>query len=377
MCHLSDPAAPNRSPKYTSKTCSEFHPAFPDLKISATAMRPFVLLLLSAAALHAQTPVKTAVAAKGDIHRWITIPGSLRPNQQATLYAKVAGYLGAINVDKGDKVAAGAELARIEVPEMESDLKRQEAEARLAATELTRLTAARTKSPDLVIARDIDKALAALDAANAGTERTRTMLAYAKLTAPFAGTITARFVDAGAFVPAATTGSTPQNAALLTLMDTGTLRAQASVPEVDSIFIQNGLPVRILPDAMPGKIFEAKVSRSSGALDEATRTLLVEADLPNADGKLKPGQFASIKFAVEKHTGTLVIPVDALVMEKANAFVFRVAGGKAKKSPVTAGFNDGTQVEITAGLQPGEEVILAGKLVLADGQPVTVAASKP
>src|SRR6188768_1470971 len=167
-------------------------------------MRRLFLLLCSGIPLHAQTPVKTTAAAKGDIHRWITIPGSLKPNQQATLYAKVAGYLGAINVDKGDKVAAGKQLAVIEVPEMEADLKRQDAEARLAATELDRLTAARKKSPDLVVARDIDKAQAALDAAKANVERTNALLGYAKLTAPFAGTITARYVDAGAFVPAAT-----------------------------------------------------------------------------------------------------------------------------------------------------------------------------
>jgi membrane fusion protein (multidrug efflux system) len=340
-------------------------------------MRTPFLLLLSTAALHAQTPVKIAAATKGDIHRWITIPGSLHPNQQATLYAKVGGYLRAINVDRGDKVAAGQELARIDVPELEADLKRQDAEARLASTELKRLTGAQKKSPDLVVAQDIDKAQAAVDAANATVERTRTMIAYAKLTAPFPGTVTARFLDAGAFVPAATAGGTPQNGALLTLMDTAILRAQAAVPEMESGFIQNGLPVRILPDATPGKTFEAKVSRSSGALDENTRTLLVEADLSNLEGQLKPGQFAAIRIAVEKHTGVLLIPAEALVMEKANAFIFRNVDGKAKKAPVSAGFNDGTQVEITAGLQAGEKVILSGKLTLTEGQPVTEAAPKP
>ena len=331
-----------------------------------------LLLLLSAAALHAQTPVKTAAAAKGDIHRWISIPGSLKPNQQATLYSKIAGYLGTINADIGDKVTAGAVLATIEVPELAADLKRQEAEAKLAASDLARLTSARKKSPDLVVAQDIDKAQAAVDAANANAERTRAMIGYAKLTAPFAGTVTARMVDAGAFIPAATTA---QSTALLTIMDTATLRAHVAVPEVESVFIKNDLPVRILPDAMPGKIFEAKVSRSSGALDETTRTLSVEADLLNAGDVLKPGQFAAIKIAVEKHTGVLVVPVDALVMEKTNAFLFRITDGKAKKFPVTAGFNDGAMVEIATGLQPGEKVILVGKLTLTDGQPVTETAA--
>jgi membrane fusion protein (multidrug efflux system) len=154
-------------------------------------------------------------------------------------------------------------------------------------------------------------------------------------------------------------------------MDTATLRAQAAVPEMESGFIRKDLPVRIVPDAMPAKSFDAKVSRSSGALDENTRTLLVEADLPNPEDILKPGQFASIRIAVEKHTGALVVPAEALVMEKTNAFLFRITDGKARKFPVTAGFNDGAQVEITTGLQPGEKVILAGKLSLTDGQAVS------
>jgi RND family efflux transporter MFP subunit len=338
-------------------------------------MRPLAALLLSATPLSAQTPVKTAAATKEDINRWITIPGSLRPNQQATLYAKLGGYLSAIHVDKGDKVTAGKELAVIDAPELEADLKRQGAEARLADTELKRLTGAQKRAPDLVVANDIDKAQAALDAANATVERTRALLAYSKLSAPFSGIVTARFVDTGSFVPAATAGSSPQNAALLTLMDTAILRAQAAVPEAESVFIKNDLPVRILPDAMPGKSFDAKISRFSGALDETTRTLLIEADIPNTEDRLRPGQFASIKIAVEKHTGALTVPAEALVMEKNNAFLFRIADGKAKKVPVTTGFNDGSRVEITAGLQPGEKVILGGTSPPVEGQAVTESTS--
>src|SRR5207244_2454515 len=105
--------------------------------------------------------------------------------------------------------------------------------------------------------------------------------------------ITMRFVDNGAFVPSATSGSAAQNAAIFTVMDYTTVRVQVAVPEPEVAFIRAGLPVKFSLEALPGKIFDATVTRSSGALDEATRTMLVEADVPNADSVLKPGVYAN------------------------------------------------------------------------------------
>jgi membrane fusion protein (multidrug efflux system) len=114
----------------------------------------------------------------------------------------------------------------------------------------------------------------------------------------------------------------------------------------------------------------------SYALDDATRTMLVEADLPNADLTLRPGMYATIKIGVEKHLDTLLIPVEALVIEKANAFAFTADGGKAKKTPIKIGFNDGAKVEVLSGLTGNEAVILAGKMTLVDGAAITVMEAK-
>ncbi len=335
-------------------------------------MKALCAILSLSLTVHAAepTPVKFSSAKRGEIHRWITIPGTLKANQQATLYAKVAGYLANVAVDKGDAVKAGQLLGELEVPELLADAKKYEADVKVAEVDLTRLEEARKKAPDLVLPQALDKARAASSVALANLERTNTLLHFAKITAPFAGMITGRFVDNGAFVPSATSGSAAQNAAIFTLMDFTTVRAQAAVPEVEVPFIQNGLPVKLALEALPGKTFEAKVSRSNGALDEATRTMLVEADVPNADGALRPGMYANVRIAVEKHTGVITVPVDALAMEKTNAFVFKVADGKAKKTAVKLGFNDGTNAEIVEGLADGEGVILVGKTTLNDGQPV-------
>ena len=322
------------------------------------------------------TPVKAAVAARGDVHRWITVPGTLKANQQATLYAKVAGYLTKVAVDKGDAVKAGQLLGELEVPELMADLKKFEADAKVAEIELSRLMEARKKAPDLVLPQALDKARGVADMANATIQRTRTLLDFARITAPFPGVITHRFVDNGAFVPAATSGSAAQNAALFTLMDYTTIRAQCAVPELETPFIRNGLPVKVAPEAMPGKVFDASLTRFSGALDEATRTMLIESELPNPDGNFRPGMYANIRIAVEKHGGVTLVPVDALAMEKTSAFVFKIADGKARKIAVKLGFNDGVNAEVVEGLAEGEAVILVGKAAFNDGQPVKTEAAK-
>jgi membrane fusion protein, multidrug efflux system len=346
----------------------------------------YTLVLFSLAALSASPApavetkpplaVRVVRPARGEIIRYVTLPGTVRANQQATLYAKVSGYLKTVAVDKGQAVKAGDVLAQIEVPELIAELKRNQADAKMASIEMQRLNEAQKKAPDLVLPQSLDKARGALDSANASNERTQTLLDFAKITAPFDGMITMRFVDPGAFVPAATAGSTPLSAALFILMDFSTVRVQTGVPEAEVPFVRQGQPVKVGIEELPGQAIEGKVSRFSYALDEATRTMLVETDLPNPELALRPGMYATVKLGVEKHTDAILIPTEALVMEKTAAFVFKHADGKAKKTPVTVGFNDGVNVELLKGAEPGEQIIVAGKLTLADGQAVQATEAK-
>ena len=312
---------------------------------------------------------------RGEIIRYVTLPGSIRANQQATLYAKVPGYLKSIAVDKGDKVRAGQALGEIEVPELLADLAKYRAELKVAEIDATRLNAAREKAPDLVTPQSVDDARGKFEIAKANIERVETLLRYSKLTAPFSGVVTMRYVDAGAFIPAATGGSAA-SAAILTVMDFQTVRAQVGVPELEAPLVREGQSVKVSVEGLPGKVFEGKVTRQSFALDDATKTMLVESDLPNTDLTLRPGMYAMIKVGVEKHTDALLIPFEALVMEKANAFTFVADGGKAKKTAIRIGFNDGARVEVLDGLSGGETVILAGKMTLTDKQSVNVTEAK-
>jgi membrane fusion protein (multidrug efflux system) len=306
----------------------------------------------------------------------VKLPGTIRANQQATIYAKVAGYLKSIAVDKGDRVQAGQSLGEIEVPELQADLAKYKAEVTVAERDHQRLSSAQKSAPDLVTPQSVDEATGRLEIAKANVDRTETLLAYAKITAPFSGIVTARYVDPGAFIPAATSGSAAQTAAIVTVADFNVVRAQVALPEVEASLAKVGQPVKLTVEGLAGKTFDAQISRFTYALDDATKTMLVEADLPNPDLLLRPSMYAIVRVGVDKHNDALLIPVEALVMEKANASVFVADGGKAKKKAIQIGFNDGAKVEVLGGLAGNEDVILAGKLTLADGAPISVVEGK-
>lgn len=321
--------------------------------------------------------VQTTVPKRGEITRSITLPTfRILALQEATLYAKVSGYLKTLTVDKGDSVTNGQPLAEIEVPELLADETQFKAESEVARTNYQRMVEARQKAPDLVVPATVDDLRGQWEIAEAKLKRTETLLQYARITAPFAGVITARYVDPGAFIPAASAGSTPQSAAIVTLMDFTKVRVQVFVPETEVPFIKNDLPVQLTVEELPSRAFRGTVTRFANALNETTKTMLTEIELPNPSGELRPGMYAQVRLEVERKPNALLLPVSAVLVEKAGTSVFTVADGKAKKTPVQIGFNDGTKAEILNGIEATQPVILIGKQTLNDGQPVTVTEAK-
>jgi RND family efflux transporter MFP subunit len=319
--------------------------------------------------------VQVVIPKRGPIVRVITLPGEIKANQQATLYAKVTGYLKSIAVDKGDEVKKGALLAEIEVPELLAESAKYKAEVELANIEYKRISEAQTKVPDLVVPLSVDTAKGRWEVAKANLERADTLLKFTKIVAPFSGVVTRRMVDAGAFIPAATAGNA-QSAALLTLADFSTVRVQIAVPEQEASLVTKEQPVKVTVDGLPGRGFDGKVTRFSYALDDATKTMLAEVELPNQKLELRPGMYVTAKIGIERKADALLVPADAVLMEKANASVFVVVNNKAKKVPVKIGFNDGNNIEIISGVEPASAVILLGKRTLTDGQPVNVTETK-
>jgi len=325
-------------------------------------MRPLIFLALTT--LAAALALPTTKPTTGTIHRWVSLPATLAPWQQATLHAKVTGYIATLTVDKGDAVKAGQVLATLEVPELQADIAKSKAEVAAAQIEVKRMHEARAKSPDLVLPQAVDDAESKLAIAKAGQDRVETMLQFATLKAPFDGILTARHADPGSLATANTTK-------LLEITDLSTLRLQIPVTELETGLVTVGKPIKAQIDAAGATPVEASISRIAYALDPATRTMLAEADLKNPDLKLRSGMYAMTKIAVEKHEAATLIPVAALVMEKTNAFVFKHVDGKSMKTAVKIGFNDGVNVEVPE-LKPEDVLLVPGTATLTDKQAVSI-----
>jgi len=326
-----------------------------------------------------QTPamsVQTIRPKRGQIVHKVTLPGNVMAYQEATLYAKVAGYLKTINVDKGDSVKEGELLAEIEAPEMLADLIKAKAEAEAAQLDYKRVTDAQKKASDLVVPQTVDAAKAKSGVAVAGLQRIETLLSYAKITAPFSGVITKRWVDPGALIPAPTSSSTSKSGAVVTLMDFSTVRIDVAIPDTEAPFIKKDLPVKVTVNELPGRTFQGTITRFSYALDESTKTMATEIEISNPDLALRPGMWAVVEIELQKKENALLIPAEALVIEKNKNSVFVVRDKKALKVALTTGFDDGVNVEILKGCGPNDAVIVAGKQSVTDGQKVQAIESK-
>ena len=336
-------------------------------------MRPskILTLLLGSCALTAADFTVTQLQT-GDITRSIQLLGEVRPQQQVALHAKVSGYVRNLRVDLGDCVAEGALLAELDVPELAADAARSLAELTLAELEYQRIRAAHKQAPDLVMKQTVDAAEARLAIANAQQDRNRTLLNFARITAPFAGTITQRTIDKGAFVPAATASNASPAAALFILTDASVVRIHAAVPENDCTLVAVGQTVTVTTEPAGTKPYLTKVSRIAGVLDPGSKTMLVEALLDNANGALKPGMFATVKLGIETHKATNLLPLTAIVMEKTLATAYVNEDGKARRRVLKVGFNDGQQLEVLGGLTPTDKVIVVGTAPLTDGQAITL-----
>ncbi len=322
--------------------------------------------------------VVTVAPARADLVRRITLPGSAQAWEQVMVHAKVAGYLRAIHVDRGDAVQAGQAIAELELPELDEDVAQHgaavsEAESALAIARdhESRLAAVKAAHPEAVTPAEMETAAAHRAAVEARVsltrathERARSLQRYASIVAPISGVVGQRYLDTGALVQAAA------SAPLVSLYAIDRLRVVVDVPERDAAHVSRGHRAEIHFDAVPAEVFAGRVGRFSGAVDPATRTLRVEIDLDNARREVRPGYFGRVTLDLETHTNALTVPAAALVVEKGKRSVFCVAGGVARKVGVTTGADDGVRVEIVSGLSGGEEIIVAGQGSLADGMPV-------
>jgi RND family efflux transporter MFP subunit len=300
----------------------------------------------------------------------ITLPANIAPLYQTTLYAKVSGYLKWIGPDKGDTVKKNQVVAVIDAPEVEEQYQQAVADYKIKKITFDRLMKVWKESPDVIAKQDVDVAEAAYDGAKNLMQQRAVLRDYAKVRAPYDGTITARFADPGALIQVATSSATTA-IPLFTIMDLNTVRVYANVPQEDAPWVVPGkTKATVRVTELPDRSFSGTVTRSTLALDPSTRSLLIEVDLPNDDHALKPGTYAELVIDLREIPDALVLPPQAVTSGPSGHSVFIVEQGKAKSVTVETGITSGKFIEITHGLGTDDQVVVVGKRRLLDGSPV-------
>jgi RND family efflux transporter MFP subunit len=356
--------------------------------------------------------VAVAKASYSDLANGVVLTAEFLPYQEVEVMAKVAGFIKKINVDIGDRVRAGQQLAVLEVPEMQEDIlrgaasiERSSAEVTRARNELeraktnrdiahlsyTRLAGVDKTKPGLVAQQEIDDAHskdmateAQVDAANAAlaaTEQqvqvsraeqghTKAMFDYTNVTAPFTGVVTKRYANTGSMIQAGTSSST-QAMPIVRLSQNDLLRLILPVPEsvVPRIKIGQGVEVNV---PSMHRTFPGKVARVEDKLDLSTRTMNTEVDVPNPSLLLIPGMYAEVNLTLDRSDKALSIPVTAVdAVDAGAASVMTVtADNHIAKRTVKLGLETSNLVEVLSGLSEGEMVVIGNRASLQPGQEV-------
>ncbi len=355
------------------------------LSLLALGSARIVLSRLSArAALETQSVesqkiyVKTVAPTPTKKSGVLTLPATLRGDNQTTIYARVNGYVRDWRVDIGAHVKKGQLLAELETPELDQQVAQALAEREKAKANvvLAKVALARWKklfSQNSVARQDLDQhqnaydtAVAALAAANANLRQLQETMAFKKVVAPFDGVISKRDVDIGNLINAGASG-----AALFSLVKTDPLRVTFDLPQAYSQDIKLGDKVSVTQAELPNQIFTGVVSHIAGAIDVTTRSQQVELTLKNPDGRLTPGAYVNVSLPLAPKA-PLSIPANCLLFRAEGPQIAVVdSSGRAHLRAVAIAVDLGATLEISKGVSAGDRIIVNPPDSLAEGDEVT------
>ena len=306
-------------------------------------------------------PVEVARAALHPISASYLGTANLEAPGEAQVVAKTAGVMVALLAEEGDHVRKGQVLARID-----GDRVRLEAQRQLATVHKLENNFRRSQelaARKLVSAEASDQIRYDLESARASYALARLELSYSNITAPISGVVAERMVKPGNLITL--------NAPVFRIVDTSHLEAVLNAPEREMSRLKVGLPLRMIVDAVPGKVFKGRVDRVSPVVDSGSGTFRVVCDFDSAP-ELRPGMFGRIEVVYDQRQDALTIPRVALLEDEGEPAVFLVVDGKARRVPVTLGYTNGEIAEIRSGVKIGDRVVTAGKVAIRDGTLVQV-----
>jgi RND family efflux transporter MFP subunit len=314
----------------------------------------------------------------------IVLPASVQAFADAPIYARTNGYLKRWYVDIGSRVRAGQLLAEIDTPEVNQQLRQARADLDTAQANLnlSKITADRYQGllkTDSVSKQESDNAAgdyaakqAALQSAQANVKRLEELQSFQRIYAPFSGVITARNTDIGALINSGSTTGTGNE--LFHIAQPDKLRVYVSVPQIYSQAAKPGLTADLTLAEFPGRRFEGKLVRTANAIDPTSRTLLVEIAVDNPTGQLFTGSYAEVHFKLPTPASSLILPVNALLFRSEGLRVATVGPDQhVALKPITIGHDFGSEVEVVAGLDGNENVIVNPPDSVVDGETVRIA----
>jgi RND family efflux transporter MFP subunit len=313
----------------------------------------------------------------------IVLPGNVQPYISSPVYARTDGYLKKWYFDIGAHVREGQLLAIIQAPEIDQQLAQARstlatAQANLETAQITRdryqallkkHAVAQQAVDDAVGTYTANKAIVDADMANIG--HYEALVSFEKVYAPFDGVITARNTDIGDLINSGSNTAPRTN--LFDIAQTGKLRVYVNVPEAYSQGVRPGETVaEVALSEFPGKRFPGKLVRTADAINATTRTLLVEVDLDNPGGTLLSGSYGEVHLQIPSQNSTFLLPVSSLIFRGQMLQVGVVKGGRVALTDVTPGHDFGDQIEIVAGLNANDQVVLNPPDSLISGQEVKI-----
>lgn len=323
----------------------------------------------------------------------LVLPGSILPLEETVVYPRVSGYVRKWSADIGDKVEEGQVLAEIDTPEIDQNLAQARAELAKAQAGLVQAQAGRDLSASNLVRyeqlvpagvatqqdleqrrgqAEVDKAgvtaaQAMITAQHANIQGLRDLKAFAKILAPFSGTVISRSIERGALVTGG--NGTP----LYRIAATDPVRVFVGVPQGAAPSVRTNVPAQVTVREFAGQVFQGTIARTAGALDPASRTLNTEVRVPNPDGKLLVGMFAQVALTLPTPHAVLEVPATSLYSDAQGVRVAVVdAESKVRFVPVVIERDTGATIHIATGIQASDRVVKLASAELSDGMVVEV-----
>lgn len=306
----------------------------------------------------------------------ITLPGELKPYEEVSIYPKIKGFVRKIYVDRGSLVHKGQVLAQLEAPEIGEQYSAKQSVSGTAYQKYlfskqsyNRLKEA-SKKNGAVATIELERAYAQLlgDSASYKSSLSEASASgqiknYLRITAPFSGVITERFISEGALVGDNAAKAEP----LFQLTQQNKLRLIVAIPEKQAQSLPLDTKATFSVVDFPGKTFTATLSRNSGALDIVSRSVIAEFDIPNASATLRAGQFAKVNIRLMREQPTLWVPATSIVQAQSGVFIIKIENNITKRLPVQTGVVKDSLTEVFGELQAGDKILLKGSEEIKEG----------